>query len=135
MKVHKLIEQLQKMPQDAEVILQDHGRNEFSNTDVTNVVTDESEGPLGKQLNGHVVVIHGSTKTSITAEVIEARMRAGWELSNRGAGWFLSHGSDQLPGLDVIQDEVVHEMVRAGVLKTHIEFTTGHAKLVETNEQ
>jgi len=135
MKVHKLIEQLQKMPQDAEVILQDHGSNELSNTDVTNVVTDESEGPLGKQLNGPVVVIHGSTKTSITAEVIEARMRAGWELSNRGTGWFLSHESDQLSALDVIQDEVVHEMVRAGVLKTYIEYTTGRAKLVETHEQ
>ena len=135
MKVNKLIEQLQKMPQDAEVILRGHSRNEFSNTDVTNVVTDESEGPLGKQLNKPVVVIHGSTKTSITAEVIEARMRAGWELSNRGAGWFLSHGSEQLPALDVIQDEVVHEMVRAGVLKTYIEYTTGRAKLVETHEQ
>ncbi len=135
MKVHKLIEQLQKMPQDAEVILQDHGRNEFSNTDVTNVITDESEGPLGMQLNAPVVVIHGSTKTSITADVVEARMRAGWELSNRGAGWFLSHGSEQLSALNVIQDEVVHEMVRAGVLETYIEHTTGRATLVETREQ
>lgn len=73
----------------------------------------------------------------MTEQDIIERLRAGWQLSNRGAGWYLS--SPQVRGRPkeqtLIPDEVVSGMVRSGVIKTTIPYTSIHAELVEGGEQ
>ncbi|QJT37100.1 hypothetical protein E4188_22635 (plasmid) [Aeromonas media] len=65
-------------------------------------------------------------------DIIE-RLRAGWELANRGTGWYLSsprkpyQQKEQHP----IPDEVVRGMERAGVIKTAMPYNSIQAELVE----
>lgn len=65
-------------------------------------------------------------------EIVE-HLRAGWELANRGTGWFLSapQKSSQRTEQYKIPDEVVKGMESAGVIKTVMPYITIHATLVE----
>lgn len=59
MKVKKLIAELKKMPQNAEVVLQDHDHAEDEMNCTISHVCDVSHTKLGEQYGGHVVAIHG----------------------------------------------------------------------------
>lgn len=65
-------------------------------------------------------------------EVIE-RLRAGWELANRGTGWFLSAPRKSYQRIEQHQlpDEMIRRMELAGVIKTAMPYTTIRATLVE----
>ncbi|ASI21396.1 hypothetical protein E4188_23155 (plasmid) [Aeromonas media] len=65
-------------------------------------------------------------------DIIEL-LRAGWELANRGMGWYLSappkpyHKKVQ----HLIGDELVNYMERAGLIKMAMPYNTINAVLVE----
>ncbi len=71
---------------------------------------------------------------SVTENVITERLQSGWELSNRGQGWFLSSPSkpDRQSESSYVPDDVIHKMVQDDVLKTIIQYSTGRAELVKT---
>lgn len=65
-------------------------------------------------------------------DIIE-HLRAGWELANRGTGWYLS-APRKLYQKEVhhqIPVEVVKGMELAGVIRTSIPYNTIRAELVE----
>lgn len=59
MKVRQLIAQLKKMPQDAEVVWQDHDNSEDEWNDIVRTVSDQSDEVLGEHFSGPVVALHG----------------------------------------------------------------------------
>lgn len=59
MKVKKLIAELKKMPQNAEVVLQDHDHNEDEMNCEISSVCDVSHTKLSERYGGPVVAIHG----------------------------------------------------------------------------
>lgn len=59
MKVKKLIAELKKMPQNAEVVLQSHDHAEDEMDGVLVHVCDVSHTKLGELYNGPVVALHG----------------------------------------------------------------------------
>jgi len=68
-------------------------------------------------------------------EIIQ-RLRDGWELSNRGVGWYLS--SPHVPYTKreshPIPDEAVRRMEQAGLIKTSMPYNSIHATLVEAKD-
>lgn len=59
MKVKKLIAELKKMPQNAEVVIQDHDHAEDEMNTSVGCVCDVSHTVLSERYNGPVVAIRG----------------------------------------------------------------------------
>jgi hypothetical protein len=65
-------------------------------------------------------------------EIIE-RLRHGWELANRGTGWWLTATripyctSEQIQ----IEDVLVEQMKKEGLVKTELPYNTIFARLVD----
>ena len=61
------------------------------------------------------------------------RLRHGWELANRGKGWWLTapripyRASEQTQ----IEDAVVEQMKREGLIRTELPYVTLFARLVD----
>lgn len=58
MKVKQLISILKKMPQDAEVVWQDHDQDDSDFNSKVGGVADVSDTPLGEDFGGNVVALH-----------------------------------------------------------------------------
>jgi hypothetical protein len=69
-------------------------------------------------------------------EIIK-HLKQGWELANRGRGWWLSEPripyrkTQSIP----VDEAVINAMVRAGIIKTELPYTTLFARLVPTPHQ
>lgn len=59
MKVRQLIAQLKKMPQDAELVWQDHDQSDDEMNSTVGSVDDVSETQLGERFGGPVVALRG----------------------------------------------------------------------------
>ena len=65
-------------------------------------------------------------------ETIISRMKDGWDLANRGTGWWLSAPRIAYRATEKcqIEDSFVDELCNAGILKTELPYTTMFARLV-----
>ena len=59
MKVRQLIAKLKKMPQDADLVWQDHDHSEDEMNSTVGSVEDVSETKLGERFGGPVVALRG----------------------------------------------------------------------------
>ncbi len=59
MKVRQLIAKLKKMPQDADLVWQDHDHTEDEMNSTVGSVEDVSETQLGERFGGPVVALRG----------------------------------------------------------------------------
>lgn len=59
MKVRQLIAKLKKMPQDADLVWQDHDHSEDEMNSTVGSVLDVSETQLGERFGGPVVALRG----------------------------------------------------------------------------
>ncbi|MGL5298804.1 MAG: hypothetical protein ACRC9W_09865 [Plesiomonas sp.] len=59
MKVRQLIAKLKKMPQDADLVWQDHDHSEDEMNSTVGSVEDVSETQLGERFGGPVVALRG----------------------------------------------------------------------------
>ena len=65
-------------------------------------------------------------------EIID-RLRHGWELANRGAGWWISAPRIAYRTTETIKvdDALVEQMEKEGLVKTELPYNTIWARLVD----
>jgi hypothetical protein len=73
----------------------------------------------------------------MTEELIIQRLSEGWDLANRGTGWWLSAPRIAYRTTETIrvEDELVDDMEAKGVIKTELPYNTVFAMLVVKAQQ
>ena len=68
----------------------------------------------------------------MTEEIIIQRLTEGWDLANRGTGWWLSEPRKDYQRTTSIkvEDTLVDDLIKRKIIKTELPYTTVFAKLI-----